>query len=237
GGSRAAAPGEHGGARAHAPLARAAFACEGRLGLDHPVEHQLEVFVAGLADPAAVLGHVALARGARELARAEGDPAELAVVVLGAWTRRPICRVPQQLLAQPILTLKPPIVLGDHQALLHPRTAIPSLTVPAPAPVTPAVGRPARSPRCISARWCTGWARAWPARMASVRVTTLATPGVGDFCPGTFALRAGAMSVLACVGRWRRSARCSCARATSPQKGSRKRWIGRCSMAAAWGPI
>src|ERR1700682_4471605 len=87
--------------------------------LEHPVEDQLEVLVAGLADPAAVLRHVAFLGGARDVAGLERHPAEFAVVVLGADPLRSVVREAKQLFAKPVLTLQAPIVLSDHVVFLH----------------------------------------------------------------------------------------------------------------------
>src|SRR6267143_854625 len=162
--------------------------------LEHPVEDQLEVLVAGLADPAAVLRHIAFLGGAWDVAGLERHPAEFTVVVLGADPLRPVVREAKQLFAKPVLTLQAPIVLSDHVVFLH--AGVPAL---AGAPSSLSHAAPFASwtvmkvPVVTGAR-CGGrgaQAGGTPASMASVRVMVPATQGSKFFCPGTVGLGAG----------------------------------------------
>src|SRR4051812_568620 len=114
----------------------------------YPVELELEVLVAGLADPAPVGRDEAFDRHRDAVRHAgpERQPAELAVVVLGPFARRPVRLVPQQLLAKPILSLQTPIVGGDHLSLTVLECRLPPalrevFRKPRPSPDRPLRGR------------------------------------------------------------------------------------------------
>src|SRR6266850_5636954 len=163
--------------------------------LEHPVEDQLEVLVAGLADPAAVLRHVAFLGSARDVAGLERHPAELAVVMLGAHPLRPVVREAKQLFAKPVLTLQAPIVLSDHVVFLH-GTGTPALAV-APSSLShaaPFSTWTAMKMRVVTGSRCGGrgaQAGGTPASKASVRVMVPEPRVAGFFCPHPFGLGAG----------------------------------------------
>src|SRR5260370_15829187 len=75
------------GPETRAPSARMAGT---PLRLENPVEHELEIFVAGFADPAAVVRHVAFVDDALLRLAAAGRPAELTGVRLEPRFRRPV---------------------------------------------------------------------------------------------------------------------------------------------------